>query len=225
MLWRDTDTSAGLTAGKVHNLRLASAKLDGTAVPPDKIFSFWKQVGRPTRRKRFALGRELREGCIIPTTGGGLCQLSNAIFDAATEAGIEIVERHRHTAVIPGSLAEIDRDATVFWNYVDLRLRASFPWQLSVKMNADTLSVSILSRKEIMPSNTEVYQHRKPDALGDCTQCGRTDCYLHVGDIPLGKPVITTPECGLPDYMPWTSIVAGDSDGLRQAILSVHNNP
>ena len=32
---------------------------------------------------------------------------------------------HRHSRVLPGSLAELDRDATVFWNDIDLRLRAS----------------------------------------------------------------------------------------------------
>ena len=69
------------------------------------------------------MGRELREGCLVPSIGGGLCQLSNALYDAALRAGLQVVERHRHTQVVPGSLAESDRDATVFWNYRDLRLR------------------------------------------------------------------------------------------------------
>ena len=184
-LWRYEDTAMGLTAGKVHNLRLASRELDGIVIPAGEVFSFWKHVGRPTGHRRFALGRELREGCIIPTTGGGLCQLSNAIYDAATRAELEIVERHRHTAVIPGSLAEADRDATVFWNYVDLRLRAPFAWQLIVSMNTSLLDVKILSLGKAALPNGEPNQQRSPDALGDCTQCGRTDCYLHVGDIPL----------------------------------------
>jgi glycosyltransferase involved in cell wall biosynthesis len=184
-LWRHEDTSMGLIAGKVHNLRLASGRLDGIVIPAGRVFSFWKHVGRPTRRRRFALGRELREGCIIPTTGGGLCQLSNAIYDAATRSGLEIIERHRHTAIIPGSLAEVNRDATVFWNYVDLRIRAPFTWQLSVSMNTGILAVKILSLSEAILPGGESEQQRAPDALGDCTQCGRTDCYLHVGDIPL----------------------------------------
>ena len=76
----------------------------------------------------FVKGRELREGCIIPNVGGGLCQVSNALYDAALQAGHEIVERHAHTQVIAGSLAEQGRDATVFWNYVDLRFRSERPF-------------------------------------------------------------------------------------------------
>ncbi|MDR2496376.1 MAG: VanW family protein [Tannerellaceae bacterium] len=212
-LWHDKDTAMGLTAGKVHNLRLASAQLDGTVVPAGQVFSFWKQVGRLTKRRRFARGRELREGCIIPTTGGGICQLSNAIYDAAARAGLEIVERHRHTAVIPGSLAETDRDATVFWNYVDLRLRAPFAWQLCVKMNASSLAVSILSSSGAMAPGGSPKQRREPDALGDCTQCGRTDCYLHVGDIPLPerKTWLVTGE-EFPEFKAWRAQNIAEND-------------
>ena len=96
------------------------------------MFSFWRQLGRTTRRRGFAAGRELREGCLVPSIGGGLCQLSNAIYDAALCQGLEIVERHRHTQVIASSLAERDRDAVVFWNYVGLRLRADSAWRQEV---------------------------------------------------------------------------------------------
>src|ERR1700736_2055138 len=80
-----------LTAGKVHNLRVALRGLDGVVVPAGETFSFWRQVGRPSRRRGFVEGRELREGCLIPSPGGGLCQLSNALYEAAQRAGFEIV--------------------------------------------------------------------------------------------------------------------------------------
>jgi vancomycin resistance protein YoaR len=105
-----------LQAGKIQNLRVAIKAIDGIEIPAGKVFSFWEQVGKPTTRRGFAAGRELRQGCIIPSVGGGLCQLSNALYDASLQANLEIVERYRHSQVIPGSLAEIDRDATVFWN-------------------------------------------------------------------------------------------------------------
>ena len=84
-------------AGKIHNLRLAIRRIDGLEIPAGGIFSFWQQIGRATRRRGFVKGRELREGCIIPNIGGGLCQLSNALYDAALQANFEIVERHAHT--------------------------------------------------------------------------------------------------------------------------------
>ena len=90
-----------LLAGKVHNLRLAVKKLNGVEISADEIFSFWKHIGRANRSNGYAKGRELREGCIIPSIGGGLCQLSNALYDAALKANFEIIERHAHTKSSP----------------------------------------------------------------------------------------------------------------------------
>src|SRR5690554_4290594 len=112
-----------LEAGKVENLRVAARLLDGVCVPAGEVFSLWKHLGRPVRRRGFVEGREILEGCVVPYVGGGLCQLSNALYDAAMRAGFEILERHRHSKVIAGSMAEQQRDATVFWPHIDLRFR------------------------------------------------------------------------------------------------------
>ncbi len=117
-LWTAESVGAELamTLGKIENLRVAARRLNGVAIPAHRTFSFWRQVGRPTRRAGYVRGRELREGCLVPSIGGGLCQLSNALYDAALRAGFTIVERHAHTAVVAGSFAAAGRDATVSWN-------------------------------------------------------------------------------------------------------------
>ncbi|HVJ43854.1 MAG TPA: VanW family protein [Dongiaceae bacterium] len=87
-LWASaSSTERRLTAGKIENLRQALRRVNGLRIPAGEIFSFWRQIGRPTARRGFVTGRELREGCLIATIGGGLCQLSNALYAAALEAG------------------------------------------------------------------------------------------------------------------------------------------
>lgn len=77
-LWSDGNDSEGaLLAGKINNLRLAVRRLDGVEVPAGGTFGFWAQIGRATRWKGYVRGRELREGCLVPAVGGGICQLSN----------------------------------------------------------------------------------------------------------------------------------------------------
>ena len=132
-----------LTAGKVHNLRLAAARLDGLVVRAGQVFSFWHALGRATRRRGFVAGRELREGCMVARTGGGLCQLSNALYAAALDAGAGIVERHAHSQLVPGSAAEQGRDATVFWNYLDLRFRLPVPFEIEARLDAQRLVVRL----------------------------------------------------------------------------------
>ena len=132
-----------LQAGKIQNLRVASRKLDGSHVPANSAFSFWIQVGWPGAIRGYVRGRELRQGCLIPTVAGGLCQLSNALYAAALKAGFTIEERHAHTQVVTGSLAETGRDATVFWNYVDLRFRSPHAFQVRIEMTSDELIVQL----------------------------------------------------------------------------------
>ncbi len=172
-----------LQAGKVQNLRVAARYLHGLVIPAGEIFSFWAQVPRPTRRLGFVRGRELREGCVIASVGGGLCQLSNALYDAALTAGCEIVERHAHSRRLPGSMAALGRDATIFWNYVDLRFRAPVDCQLEVALDRDKLSVTLRALGSApVVSAPAVREAHSPavdagDATGSCDTCGMTACF------------------------------------------------
>src|ERR1044072_3848865 len=74
-LWTDdNDFEKHLLTGKVHNLRLALRRLNGAEIPAGGIFSFWAQVGRPSRWRGYVAGRGMREGCILATLGGGAAQ-------------------------------------------------------------------------------------------------------------------------------------------------------
>ena len=69
-----------LQENKVANLRLAVARLDGIVLYPGETFSYWRLIGKPTRRKGYRDGMVLFLGRIGSDVGGGLCQLSNLIF-------------------------------------------------------------------------------------------------------------------------------------------------
>src|SRR5262249_37583957 len=139
------ERETALVAGKIQNLRIAIRQIDGLEVYANRVFSFWGQIGRPTRRRGYARGRELRQGCLIPTIGGGLCQLSNALYQCAQESGFDIIERHAHSQVVPGSAAEYGMDATVFWNYVDLRFKSSATFRIEASLRDDSLVVRFKS--------------------------------------------------------------------------------
>lgn len=164
-----------LQAGKIQNLRQALRSINGIEIPAGGMFSFWAQVGSPVAYRGYVAGRELREGCIIPSIGGGLCQLSNALYDAALQAGLEIVERHAHNQVIPGSLAEIDRDATVFWNYVDLRFRTSSPLRIEAVMDDRSLTIRFYTIPQAITAMPAVKLPLAP--ANSCLSCGITSCH------------------------------------------------
>lgn len=178
----ETDPGEGrLIEGKIHNLRMALRRLDGAVVPSGSTFSFWGQIGRATRRAGYVEGRELREGCIIPTVGGGLCQLSNALYGAALDSGCEIVERHAHSYFVPGSMTERDRDATVFWNYVDLRFRARHELTIRCRLQDDRLIVQFFSpvTSDASPPSRSVLDVATAAAPASCISCDRVACARH----------------------------------------------
>lgn len=166
-----------LQDGKVQNLRVAAAMLHGVEVPAGAVWSFWMHLGRITHRKGYAVGRELREGCVIPQVGGGLCQLSGAIYNAALEAGLTIVERHAHTNSAVGSLARIGRDATVFWNYVDLRMSARLPWRMEVVVTDTQLQVRIRCPEKLPRGPIAPAEPSPATPLNSCATCGVGTCF------------------------------------------------
>jgi hypothetical protein len=193
-----------LIAGKIENLRIAIERIDGIELDAGDLFSFWRQLGRASRSAGYVAGRELREGCLVPSIGGGLCQLSNALYDAALTAGLEIVERHPHTRVIAGSLAERDRDATIFWNYLDLRFRAPFPLRIEARLERDELVVTMRAiastpRQMVAPALRTL----DPDDARSCMTCGEEECSLHRAGRRVARSA-TTPGTAwlLDDYWP-----------------------
>jgi hypothetical protein len=177
-LW--SDTAAGerrLQQGKVQNLRRAAAALDRTVVPQGAVFSFWRQLGKATRARGFVDGRMLQQGCLVPSVGGGLCQLSNALYETALTAGCEIVERHAHSRVVPGSAAEFGRDATVAWNYVDLRFRAPADLVLRVTLGRDELEVALLGVDAGLRDGASPASGGSARAANSCASCERTECF------------------------------------------------
>lgn len=130
--------------GKNINLRVACAAIDGLLLAPGAVFSFWRHVGRPTRARGYVEGRMLQGGSLSPAVGGGLCQLSTALYEVALQANLTILERHAHSRIVPGpNAARAGRDATVAWNYVDLRFASpDRALRLGAVVTADDLVVS-----------------------------------------------------------------------------------
>jgi vancomycin resistance protein YoaR len=165
-----------LEAGKVENLRLACACLDGAVVDADGVFSFWAQIGRASRKRGFVVGRMLQQGCVIPAIGGGLCQLSNALYGLALESGCEIVERHAHSVRMPGAPVQ---DATVAWNYVDLRFRVKQRTSIAAKLSDDELIVAFETEAPVASVVWTMEDERPEIAVRNCLTCNEVGCFRH----------------------------------------------
>lgn len=183
-----SNAEAGLQMGKVQNLRVAAKALNNLFIPAGAVFSFWKAIGKATKSKGYVPGRQLQEGCLFPAIGGGLCQLSNALYSVALDGGCEILERHGHSAIVPGSMAELGRDATVAWNYVDLRFRPRVDTVLKVALTEKELVVRLLvrleaqSKKPLLQPISAYKDSRRATISAEqhsCVSCGQGECSRH----------------------------------------------
>jgi vancomycin resistance protein YoaR len=171
--------------GKIHNLGRAAAALDGLVLRAGETFSFWRQIGRTTRDRGYVEGRMVQEGCLIPAVGGGLCQLSTALYGAALAAGCDILERHPHSVVVPGSTAALTgHDATVAWNYVDLRFKSARPLTLTVSLEEGRLAVRFWAgdRARVrLAGPVHAATDGAERAIRSCDTCNQTACFRHEG--------------------------------------------
>lgn len=138
------DVDMYLQYNKVANLKIASEKLNRVILRPGETFSYWKLIGKPTKRKGFKEGMILFCGSVKPGTGGGLCQLSNLIYWLTLHTPLTIIERYRHSYdVFPDSNREqpFGSGATCVYNYRDLVIKneTSETYQLCVEVGEEYL--------------------------------------------------------------------------------------
>ena len=182
-LWSDADKrERQFELGKVENLRRACSRLNGIVIEAGGTFSFWRQIGRASGRRGFVVGRMLQQGCVVPAIGGGLCQLSNALYGLALKSGCEIIERHAHSIKMPG--APVD-DATVAWNYIDLRFRVHEQTRIKAWMSGEELIVEWQTDcSSMLPSSEyvqleQIIETRALQNVQSCASCAVTDCFRH----------------------------------------------
>ena len=119
------DVDMYLQYNKITNLKLAIAKINGVVIKPGEVFSIWRMVGRPTKRKGYKEGMMIHNGKVATGIGGGLCQLGNLIYWMALHSPLTIKERWRHSFDV---FPDVNRSipcacgATLAYNYIDLQL-------------------------------------------------------------------------------------------------------
>jgi vancomycin resistance protein VanW len=175
-------TDPALQEAKIANLALAVRSIDGLLIGPGETFSFWRRVGPPSARRGYRDGLVLRRGRPATGTGGGLCQLANLLHWMALHAPLEVIERHHHGFdPFPDDRRALPfgTGASVFYNYVDLRLRnpTDQPFQLEAWLTDRELRGAILASRPLPFAYhvVEVGHHFEaaPDGVVRCNEVWR----------------------------------------------------
>ncbi len=124
--------------GRCENIRLAAASLDGIALQPYGELSFNGAVGPRTEKNGYKTAKIIVQGEFVDGVGGGVCQVSTTLYNAALLSGLTVLESHPHSlrvGYVPPS-----RDAMVS-SYSDLRLYN--PYSETVYLTASVVDGSL----------------------------------------------------------------------------------
>ena len=151
-----TKFNAGYTA-RVTNLKLAGKKINGTVLLPGETFSYNGVVGKRTVAAGYKEAPIYLNGKEVNGLGGGICQISTTLFNAALYSNLGIVEVHNHQFV-PG-YSSTGRDATVSWGTKDFKFKntRSYPVRITCTVSGGTATVNIYGLKEQNEPQVDVY--------------------------------------------------------------------
>jgi len=137
---------------KAVNIDIAGSKINGIIIHPGEVFSFWKTVGKTSKRKGYKEGRIIEGNRLIAGVGGGLCNLGNTMHLLVLHSPLTVTEFHQHSdALAPdeGKRVPFSAGTSVCYNHIDYRFKntTNQDVQLLVWCDGETLNAELRSEK------------------------------------------------------------------------------
>ena len=115
---------------RTTNLRLAANKINGTVLMPGEVFSYNSVVGERTIAAGYKNAAIYQNGEVVDGLGGGICQISSTLYNAALFANLQMVELYNHQFV--PSYVTAGRDATVVYGVKDFKFKNSRKYAIKI---------------------------------------------------------------------------------------------
>lgn len=132
-----------------HNIALAAKAINNHVVFPGETFSFNKTVGMRTKEKGYLPAPVIVRGELSEGIGGGICQVSSTLYNAADRSGLKILQRYSHSKQVP--YVPPGRDATVSWYGPDFTFKNDYNQAILIRatVNPGTMTVMLFSAEDV----------------------------------------------------------------------------
>ena len=179
------ETVFGGEPNRIHNVQLVAHLVDHKLIAPGSTFSFNGTTGERSAAKGFLEAPVIINGELQTGLGGGVCQVSTTVFNAAFVAGLPITARTNHALYI--SHYPLGRDATVNYPDVDLKfVNDTGHWLLlRTWVTSDSLTVALYGT----PQNRRVVSVAQPLRVVSPPPVKRTKDPT----LPVGQTVVDDP--------------------------------
>lgn len=129
------------TADRKHNIKNALQTLNKVEIAPNEVFSFNKTIGRRTKENGYREAKIIVNNEFVDGFGGGVCQVSSTLYNAALLSGLEIVEANKHSKQV--SYVKYGFDAMVNFGSSDLKFRNNTSEKITIITNYTTDNLRI----------------------------------------------------------------------------------
>jgi vancomycin resistance protein YoaR len=182
------ETFYGGDPNRIHNVQLVAHLVDGALIAPGSTFSFNGTTGERTAAKGFLEAPVIVNGELQTGLGGGVCQVSTTVFNAAYEGGLPITARTNHALYI--SHYPLGRDATVDYPDLDLKfVNDTGHWLLlRTWVGASSLTVGLYGTP----------QHRRVDSFPQPLKAGAPPPVQKTVDATLKPGQVVVDDPGVP---------------------------
>ena len=154
------------------NLELSAEKINGKIISPNEEFSYNLTVGARTIEAGYKEAKIYSNGQVVDGIGGGICQLSSTLYNAAFFANLDITERYNHQFLT--SYVKEGRDATVVYGVKDFKFKnnRNLPIKIETTVNSGVVTCSIYGIKE----NPEYDVSFNVETVSFAEEIGRASC-------------------------------------------------
>ena len=138
---------------RLNNVHLAANKINGAIINPGDIFAYLSYVEPITVEGGYKTANVYANGKIMQDIGGGVCQVSSALYSAVLNANLEVVKRYNHSLTV--GYVPYGQDATVSSGEIDFRFKNDTREPIKIVASSDDAGVYItLLGKKPDPSVT-----------------------------------------------------------------------
>ncbi|MDD3705039.1 MAG: VanW family protein [Clostridiaceae bacterium] len=133
---------------RTHNIKIATSSASHLLVKPGEVFSLNKSMGPRLAKFGYKEANVIINNELVPGIGGGICQVSSTLYNAALLSNMKIVERKSHS--LPSSYIALGRDATISENYIDLKFEnnSKYPIYIYGEVKGSWVKFSIYGNDE-----------------------------------------------------------------------------
>ncbi|EPZ54069.1 vanW like family protein [[Clostridium] sordellii ATCC 9714] len=124
-------TTFNHTTSRGSNISIASNSTSDILLLPHNEFSYNNATGSRTWHNGYKSAKVIVGGKYVNGEGGGVCQVSTTIYNAALISGMDIQEVHNHTFI--SRYAPAGRDAAVSYGYTDFKFINPFKHPIYIK--------------------------------------------------------------------------------------------